>query len=436
MKMMETADKAVFGRSGGGDWAIMGFRTLKIFKAYGGKSMIGKVTKALTAVVTALTLVFGMVPAARANAATSISEAKSAPIIVGNTPYSGVLVGNSDNDIWYHYVTKKDTLFSIEITHINQSHWIYVGLYDGELNNYYEEDGYKNFTKKNLSYKEGKDIYIRLQRGDYSDEDQYELIIKEQQADNWESEYNDSKDTANTLTANKETHGCLFDSDDIDVYKFTFPKDGILQFVFRNLTNVSDSCSWDFVIYNDKFNELSEGYLDKNTEYLNRKNYKAGTTFYIAIKNGFESSDIEYSITPKFTSIKGYEIEPNDNMSHATRLNYNKIKKGLFDDHENYSDDVDYYVIKPSKSGRVKVKFYVGDLPANMSSMAMPYEISIVDKSNIAVVEKTKIKTDTTFKFMAERNHKYYVIVHNNTNWFWWSAENSFNLTYRLKYKF
>lgn len=199
----------------------------------------------------------------------------------------------------------------------------------------YLEEGYYNFT------------FV----GQSSDK----LILKAIYDDSkvTESEPNNLRDNANTITLGKITTGIFPEGsiDDKDWYKFVVPNAGYVNMEYLNHTNTSFT---KFKMYkDDSYEPFINGYIGKDGSYYEPSKsyydyYLEPGTYYIELgkyRNG------KYNLKLDFTSGDTNEKEPNDYSKDANDIKLNEILKGML----GHVDRTDWHKITVPNDMKVNI---------------------------------------------------------------------------------
>lgn len=231
--------------------------------------------------------------------------------------YNGLLHYTQDAD-YYKFSNTKKGYFQIEFAprlmgdDRVKNGWK-ISLYDGNCN-LIESFG---ITEKRVSNKYPFTVgtfYVKVEAyiaafNSYPDECPYMIQINEVTNSTWESEYNNSKKTADNIKTNTSSlyKGYLFDSD-IDYYKFTLPASGKTKVSFKakEVSDLYEARGWNVYLINAKTG--SKKTMFSNVSTLKTKTVKLSKgTYYLLVQawndwytpTGAEYNfKVEYSRTP------------------------------------------------------------------------------------------------------------------------------------------
>ena len=193
---------------------------------------------------------------------------------------------NGDVD-WYKFTTTSNGYFNIEFTHdfvSSSSDYWKVYLYNSTaVNNidgttsYYGVDGNANMTTHMFGIPAGT-YYVKIVKDNYSGNN-YSLKVNFTASNDWETENNNSKDSANTINVNESINGSLSMNGDVDWYTFNVSSNCEIAVTFNHEVIDSSSTYWKFYIYdNTAVTEL--------LSYGRKGNTETATTDYISLSPG------------------------------------------------------------------------------------------------------------------------------------------------------
>ena len=122
------------------------------------------------------------------------------------------------------------------------------------------------------------------------------------ESDNYEKEYNDTFETANNITFNKEYNGAIISKDteyifDEDYYKFTLTEETSVALEFSHTRIFESQEAWLFAIVDANGNVIAEEdcYLYEGRDNIDAMTIPAGT-YYVRIRGGLQGSEDVYTI--------------------------------------------------------------------------------------------------------------------------------------------
>ena len=291
----------------------------------------------------------------------SFSEALAISV---NRPVDGALESR-DDEKYYKFTLSQAGYAKVNFTHqsVNNANALWeIHLYD----NQYKQLQHRASTGKERGTELAETglpagtYYIKINgcsSWNWSDAP-YQLTVNYTAASNWESEWNDSFETADSIGFGTAVNGTVMESEDEDYYKITVPQAGYVKVNFTHESVNSSDRLWGICLYNDQYEQLqyrtSIG-KERGTE-LTEVGLAAGT-YYVKISVGPDAwrtwSDKPYKLTLSYKSASDWESEWNDSFGTADSASVGKTRKGTIME----SDDVDYYKIKVSHSGVLAVDF-------------------------------------------------------------------------------
>ena len=180
-------------------------------------------------------------------------------------------------------------------------------------------------------------------------------------ASSYESEANDSYDTADTLKAGKSISGTMDKAGDSDLYKIVAPDNGKISLKFSHRYSDYDSWKyWEIWIYqytDGVYNELSYKQIfssDNENITLPYIGARKNGVYYIKVYSYRDRTIGEnYTITSSFTKSDYYEKENNDDFYKANKITLGKSISATM----NHTGDSDLYKIVAPDNGKISLKF-------------------------------------------------------------------------------
>jgi hypothetical protein len=280
----------------------------------------------------------------------------TADLISANSSINGSLMTSGDVD-YYKITVPSNGYISLTFNHdyvdSGWDYW-YVTLYNTDKRELVQYSFVGNSTKNDcnsIGVPAGT-YYAKVSKYYHSDVS-YELKLNYTQSGAWETEFNDSFDTADLISANTSIKGSLMTSSDVDYYKITVPSDGYISLTFNH--NYVDS-GWDYwyvTLYNtDKSEFVQYGFAGNTTKNdCDSIGVPAGT--YYAKVSKYYHSDVSYELKLNYTQSGAWETELNDSFDTADPISANKFISGNL----MTSSDVDYYKISLSSAGNISLIF-------------------------------------------------------------------------------
>lgn len=284
-------------------------------------------------------------------------EKKFADIIKVNEVWNGSAYNAKDID-WYKVQTTKAGYFQVEFVvpdyvDSEKVSWGWnVTVYDKNSNEIKKLDGV-NGKARTVILPYGKDtFYIKVEtKSEYfppTDCD-YTLKVINIASSNFESENNDIKKKADTITLGKTYNGVTNHAKDEDWYKFNVAKNGTVKFGLNKHSSASADDilnGWNVTVYDKNNKEVAkiENIKSKGTANLNLKK----GIYYVKVNTQssyFPPAECRYTISTKFV--------PAPASSKITSIKYKAKKVTL--KWKKSADATGYYIYRSeSKKGEYK----------------------------------------------------------------------------------
>ena len=259
--------------------------------------------------------------------------------------------------------------FSHEIFESGYSCWEII-LCDSDhyrIGSFEATDGYtESCTSWNYGLSAGN-YYLMIERNEaYSNRD-YSFRINYQMADNWETEFNDSWLTADTIQLNKTYYGTsavksstyynLYE----DYYTFTLPKAGKININFSHEIFESGYSCWEITLYNSNHTKIhsfesTDGYTENCTSW--DYGLPAGN-YYLIIDRNEDCSGRDYSFRINYQMADNWETEFNDSWLTADTIQLNKTYYGtsVVKSSTYYNLYEDYYTFTLPTARSININF-------------------------------------------------------------------------------
>ena len=290
---------------------------------------------------------------------------KAASVSV-NTSVSGALASSNDEK-YYKFTLSQAGYVSVNFKHepVNSTNELWsIRLYNAQ----YQELVYRTSTGKNIIRElpkiglEAGTYYVRVGRNltfsNYWSDKPYNFTVNYTVASNWESEWNDKFETADTIAVGTNVNGSIMGSDDEDYYKFTLPQAGYVAVTFNHDLVDSTDELWSIRLYDAQYQELV--YRASTGKNIIRELPKIGLeagTYYVRVGRNLTFpnywSDRPYNFTVNYTVANDWESEWNDKFETADLITVGTAVNGSTME----GDDKDYYRFKLNSSGTLAVEF-------------------------------------------------------------------------------
>jgi hypothetical protein len=184
----------------------------------------------------------------------------------------------------------------------------------------------------------------------------YQFTINSTLNENWETEVNDTKNTANAIDLNKTYNSNLMSSDDIDWFSFSTEKDGYISLNFEHDTFESTNTYWVAEIYQSDATTLINSINVKGNSALTKTasiGLPAGN-YFVKIKDySYNWNSMNTQFTINYTESDLWETEDNNSKSSADTININETYGGSLMS----NDDKDWYKFEVDEDKKLKLIF-------------------------------------------------------------------------------
>ncbi|MCL2014174.1 MAG: InlB B-repeat-containing protein [Oscillospiraceae bacterium] len=243
-----------------------------------------------------------------------------------------------------------------------------------------------------------------------------------------ETEPNNTAATATEISVNIPMTGNLYNTDDVDYYRFTTTEPGKIFLNFKHERLDNDGNFWEFMLFDNNETELVTYYSSGNATTMDTMDFYLGAgTYYIRVRPyssysyGFRS--VEYTLTVNYEENTGdYEIEPNGTTAAATAMNVGKPITGNL----NNSADVDFYKITFSRDFSISIRF----THRNLDNTRDYWNISVLDSTAKELMSFSSSGTETV-KDSQRVNVKagtHYIRVRASSSYNWSNADYTFTV--------
>ena len=227
---------------------------------------------------------------------------ETATAIPVNTEISGTIDDDGEDDFYRINLAKAGMVkidFSHEYVDDPKEYW-YIYVYDFEHNQITDKAFYGNEKGKASICELGLDkgnYYIQVHGSSsrWSDVD-YKLKANFTASDAWEKELNNKFETATAVSLNKNYNGTIYDSNEVDVYRFSLNKQQQITFGFKHGNADVPDNTWLMRVYDFSNNMLAEtGFKGNKTksDYSTSLNLPKGE-YYVAVRSSSKHSELPY----------------------------------------------------------------------------------------------------------------------------------------------
>jgi uncharacterized protein (DUF2141 family) len=314
----------------------------------------------------------------------------TADALVTNTAISGTLHDDSDVD-YYVFTTPSAGVVSLTFTHANltvsENSWqvFLINSQSTTVDSVVSSQNDPAVATSQVGLPAGT-YFVKVERPTYRDlaDAPYQLTANFVAATDWETEYNDTFATANTIAANTQVTGTLHDDADVDYFSFTTPSAGVVQLAFAHANLTVSENSWQVLLINDQSVTIDSVLSSQNDPSVttSQVGLPAGTYFVKVERPTYRDlADAPYQLTAAFTATSTWETEFNDDYPTADPIALAKAVNGTLDD----SDDVDYYRVSVPKAITLAVMLE----HTKFASTENSWEVSIIDSRSQSLATVT-----------------------------------------------
>jgi len=277
---------------------------------------------------------------------------------------------SSSGDVdWYKFTTSADGYITVDFEHElfdNSYEFWYMYIYDVTgtkkvvTDSYYVVKGNANCKTAEIGVPAGT-YYIKIiprSSYDWSNRD-YSICVNFTKASDWETEFNNERQTADTIKVNKTYQGAIVSTADVDWYKFTTSADGYITVDFEHELFDNSYDFWYMYIYDATGTKkvVTDSYYAVKGN-ANCKTAEIGVpagTYYVKIvpRSSYDWSNKTYSICVNFTKNSNWETEFNDDQTTADVIKVNQTYQGAIVS----TADVDWYKFTTTADGYITVNF-------------------------------------------------------------------------------
>lgn len=292
---------------------------------------------------------------------------ETAEMITVNTSYSGVM---DSEYYWYKVKLTQSGYFYLDFNRLSEDGDKYgnvgwkISLYvNGQfiLEDKWISEANAQYISPNYGYPNDTVVYVRIKDDGAGTKVPYKFSICNESSNYWESEENDSQNTADKITLNEYYYGNFSSSDTLDYFYAKLNKTGYAQISFgrRDLDgDTYGNTGWKMSVIVDGKIVLDRVSISEATAvngYVSPKfGYKKGQKIYIRVENNGAGTAVDYKINVKNISTSVWETESNNSKSKADTIKLDKKFYGVCMG----SNDTDWYKYKVTKDGTLK--FYAG----------------------------------------------------------------------------
>ena len=335
------------------------------------------------------------------NASDSISANKS---VTGS-------IMNYDDEDWYKFTIGSKGYISLTLNHEyiehNGTYWN-VYLYKQDGSEMYRMNVNGDITSQRscrIGLPAGT-YYIKVTRGTFHSNVNYNLRVNYVAAGYWETESNDSQSGADQIAPNVSVTGSLMNYAESDYYKFETKSSGYISITLNHSYIDSSSNYWKLRLYRALDGALlHEAYCQGNI--TSQKTCRIGLPagkYLVQVTQGTFHSDMDYNLRINYVSDNSYETEKNDTIATADSITKNKVSRGTL----MTNGDQDYYTFTLKSKCYVNFRLTHGYIDDDWDY----FHLTVSNKSNSPIMEYSLSGTELGLnKGMVLPAGKYYVKV-------------------------
>ena len=348
-------------------------------------------------------------------AAAGNDTAENAVKINVNSSYQDNCVSKSDAN-WYQFTTSgkgyASLSFGRKYDKDSSRRW-YVTLYDGTQKKLMSRTFYcgteMTETTCNIGVSAGT-YYVKVEPEYYHWSDvPYSLKVNYTSSSVWETEFNDTVDTANSVATGTTYYGSSRENTDVDYYKINIAQSGYTSLSFGKEYDKDSSRRWYVTLYDGTQKKLMSRTFYCGTE-TTETTCKVGVPsgiYYVKVEpEYYHWSDVPYSLKVNYTTSSVWETEFNDTVDTANSVTAGTTYYGS----SRERDDVDYYKVNIAQGGYVSLSFgheYESDT-------SRKWNVILYDETQKELTKKTfscgETDADTTDKIWLSAG-TYYIKV-------------------------
>lgn len=346
---------------------------------------------------------------------------ENADLLPVNGQFKGTLKTSKDVD-WYKLTAEKSGGLKLQFNHsdaLRSYSKIYqIDIYksDGKtlLYQMYSQGEQESVAIPELGLEAG-DYYIQVKSADYFEDAEYTIITEFTESDAWETELNDTLDTADNIEFNKEYSGTIRTNKDTDWYKVSAETDGYISFNFKHENYENSNVCWKVALYDSEGKNVIVNYDFKGNEDTDFTGINIGIVkgdYYVSVAPASSMSSVVYSLKVNFTKSDTFESELNNSYTAADTIDVNTEYTGDL----LTSNDQDWFTFTTEKDGFISMLFNHKAVENNSNC----WDISLYESDGQTLIYNFKSSgnvIDTKSHDIGIAAGTYYVKIKGSTNW-------------------
>ena len=286
-------------------------------------------------------------------------DQSTADVLPLNTKIQGTLNAQGTDRDCYTFELEKPGHIAVNFEHdplqSDNSHLIWeVRLSTRDGKEILTDDpcrGQEPYKSPEIGLPAGKyDITVSCPEGGRPNPARYRLQVTWTEADDWETELNDSLETADELKSGGKISGTITNYADDDFYVFRMEKDGYAELTFRCTNGADWDNAWYVDLLDEEGNQLKQIGIPKDSEMKTGRTGLAAGTYYVKVWPGL--MDVSpYTLELVTAAADSWEKESgNDTEEGAQALELNETGHGTIMFNE---EDRDFWKLTLSEAQKV-----------------------------------------------------------------------------------
>lgn len=337
-----------------------------------------------------------------------------------NTVYTGTIMNGTDND-FYKLTLDEAKVLNIDFEHDTTDdsgvYWI-VGLYESDgttLINSFNVSGNQAAVKNTSISLAAGTYYLKVSpRNEYNYlSTEYYLTVNSKTPENWETEMNDTKNSANPIELNTAYNFSSMSSKDADWFTFSAENNGKFSLSFEHDTVENTSAVWNVCIYeSDATTPVYEMDIAGSSAVTKTPviGLSAGDYFVKIKPNSYYWLDMDASFTVNYTACDLCEIEDNDSKATSDIININSSYTGTLMTY----DDVDWYMFECDKEQTLRIIF---NHDGSGDESSKYWNVSVYESDGTTLIKSEDVYGQAAETVIQEnfKKGRHFIKISNNT---------------------